>query len=98
MRTSCAPSSACAAPSSSPWYRYHEQFRAPLARLVGASADEVVAMNSLTANLHLLLVSFYRPSGRRRKIVIDHPTFPSDLYALKAQIAFHGGDPERDLI
>ena len=83
---------------SRPWYPYHEQFRKPLAEIVGAEPDEVVVMNSLTVNLHLLMVSFYRPRGSRRKIVIEYPAFPSDVYAVKSQIQFHGGDPERDLI
>lgn len=81
-----------------PWFPYHEGLRDPLARLVGARPEEVVAMNGLTANLHLMMVSFYRPRGRRRKIVIEEHAFPSDLYAVRSQIAFHGGDPDRDLI
>jgi kynureninase len=81
-----------------PWFSYHEQFREPLARLVGAQPDEVVAMNSLTVNLHLMMVSFYRPTPQRRKILIEAAAFPSDLYAVQSQIAFHGGDPDRDLI
>ncbi len=81
-----------------PWYTYHERFRAPLARLVGARPDEVVAMNSLTVNLHLMMVSFYRPEGRRRKVLIEHPAFPSDTYAVKTHLAARGLDPARDLI
>jgi kynureninase len=72
------------------WYRYHELIREPLARLVGALPHEVVAMNSLTTNLHLLMTSFYRPSGKRRAILIDGPCFPSDVYAVKSQLRLHG--------
>lgn len=77
------------------WYRYHEHVREPLARLVGALPHEVVAMNSLTVNLHLLMTSFYRPSGRRRAILIDGPCFPSDVYAVKSHLRLHGV-PESD--
>ena len=81
-----------------PWYSYHELFSESLARIVGAKPKEVVAMNGLTTNVHLLLVSFYRPEGRRRKILCEERPFPSDTYAMASQIAFHGGDPERDLV
>ncbi|MGH7561260.1 MAG: kynureninase [Gemmatimonadales bacterium] len=81
-----------------PWYSYHELFRAPLARLVGAAPDEVVAMNSLTVNLHLMLVSFYRPGPGRRAILIEEPAFPSDRYALTTHLAARGEDPERTLL
>lgn len=81
-----------------PWYPYHEQFRGPLARLVGAREHEVVAMNSLSVNLHLLMASFYQPTRDRRKILIDWPCFPSDVYAVKSQIRMHGHDPEEALI
>ncbi|HED53868.1 MAG TPA: kynureninase [Phycisphaerales bacterium] len=73
-----------------PWKDYHEQFREPLARLVGAEPNEVVAMNSLTVNLHLLMVSFYRPTKDRHVIVIEDNAFPSDSYAVESQIRFHG--------
>lgn len=76
-----------------PWLPYHEQFRAPLARLVGAHEHEVVAMNSLTVNLHLLLATFYRPTPERFKVVIEDSAFPSDSYAVASQAAFHGFDP-----
>src|SRR5437867_2860636 len=69
-----------------PWYSYHEQFREPLGRLVGARPHEVVAMNSLTVNLHLMLTSFYTPTAQRYKILIDEPVFPSDLYALQSRL------------
>jgi kynureninase len=78
-----------------PWLPYHALLREPMARLVGARPEEVVAMNSLTVNLHLLLVSFYRPAGARRAILIEDSTFPSDSYAVRSQVAFHGHDPAR---
>jgi kynureninase len=80
------------------WVSCHELLREPLARLVGARPDEVVAMNSLTVNLHLLMASFYAPSRRRRKIVIERQPFPSDRYAVESQIRWHGLDPEQCLV
>ncbi|SDY17504.1 Kynureninase [Lysobacter sp. yr284] len=80
------------------WMPYHELVREPLARLVGALPHEVVAMNSLTANLHLMLVSFYRPSRERPAILMEAGAFPSDRYALASQVGFHGFDPDTDLI
>src|SRR5256885_1868435 len=65
------------------WYSYHEQFRDSGARLVGAQPGEVVMMNSLTVNLHLMMATFYRPTPARFKILIDEPAFPSDLYAVQ---------------
>lgn len=76
-----------------PWLPYHELLTEPAARLVGALPAETVVMNSLTVNLHLLLVSFYRPSGRRTRIVIEDSAFPSDSYAVRSQVRFHGLDP-----
>lgn len=81
-----------------PWLPYHEQFRAPLARLVGALEHEVVAMNTLTTNLHLLMVSFYRPTPDRFKIFIEDSAFPSDSYAVASQARFHGFDPARAVV
>lgn len=81
-----------------PWYSYHEVFRETGARLVGARPGEVVMMNSLTANLHLMMVSFFRPDGQRRKILIDGPTFPSDRYAVASHLRTRGLDPDEDLI
>lgn len=81
-----------------PWYSYHERFRDRGARLIGALPSEVVYMNSLTVNLHLLMVSFYRPEGARRKILGEAPAFPSDTYALRSQVEFHGGNADEDLI
>ena len=77
-----------------PWLPYHALLTEPAARLVGALPSETVVMNSLTVNLHLLLVSFYRPGGRRTKIVIEDAAFPSDSYAVRSQVRFHGLDPD----
>lgn len=81
-----------------PWYSYHETVREGAARLVGARPNEVVCMNSLTVNLHLMMATFYRPTASRRKILMEDPAFPSDTYAIKSQIAHHGGDAKADLI
>jgi len=80
-----------------PWLPYHENITASFARLVGARPSEVVAMNSLTVNLHLMLVSFYRPTAKRFKILIENNTFPSDKYAVDSQVQFHGFSP-RDAV
>jgi len=80
------------------WMPYHELVRDPLARVVGAEPHEVVAMNSLTANLHLLMVSFYQPTRERPAILMEAGAFPSDRYALESQVRFHGFDPATDLI
>ena len=80
------------------WMPYHELVREPLARVVGAQPSEVVAMNSLTANLHLMMVGFYRPTRERPAILMEAGAFPSDRYALESQVRFHGFDPEADLI
>ena len=80
------------------WLTYHEQVREPLARVVGALPSEVVAMNSLTTNLHLMMVSFYRPTPERPAILIEAGAFPSDRHAVESQIRFHGFDPDTDLI
>jgi kynureninase len=81
-----------------PWLSYHENLSAGLAALTGATTQEVVAMNSLSVNLHLLLVSFYRPTRERCKILIERSAFPSDRYAVAAQIRFHGFDPSTALL
>jgi kynureninase len=77
-----------------PWYSYHEVFRESGARLVGARPGEVVMMNSLTVNLHLMMVSFYRPTAERFRIITDWPAFPSDLYAFKTHLRTRGIDPD----
>ncbi|MCB1627821.1 MAG: kynureninase [Xanthomonadales bacterium] len=82
----------------SQWMPYHELVRDDLAAVVGALPLEVVAMNSLTANLHLMMASFYRPAGSRRRILIEARAFPSDRHAVASQIRWHGGDPATDLI
>jgi len=84
--------------SARPWYSYHELFRDSAARLVGAQPGEAVIMNSLTVNLHLMMVSFYRPTRERYKILIEDPCFPSDIYAVKTQLRFHGLDPADALL
>src|SRR5690606_17149501 len=83
---------------SGQWMPYHELVRDGLAATVGAHPSEVVAMNSLTANLHLMLVSFYRPTAERPAILMEAGAFPSDRYALESQVRFHGFDPATDLI
>ena len=77
---------------------YHNEVRAHLAELVGALPSEVVAMNSLTVNLHLMMASFYRPTSGRSAILIEKNPFPSDRYAVESQIRFHGFDPATALI
>ncbi|TWD73270.1 kynureninase [Kribbella amoyensis] len=77
-----------------PWLPYHELLTGPAARLVGALPSETVVMNSLTVNLHLLMVSFYRPAAERYRIVIEDSAFPSDSYAVRSQARFHGHDPD----
>jgi kynureninase len=81
-----------------PWVDYHELLREPSARLVGALPHEVVAMNSLTVNLHLLMASFYRPAGERTRIVIEDSAFPSDSYAVAGQAVHHGLDPAATVV
>ncbi|MEM6344175.1 MAG: kynureninase [Bacteroidota bacterium] len=81
-----------------PWMPYHEFLTESMARVVGAKPIEVVVMNTLTVNLHLMMVSFYRPTNERYKILIEKGAFPSDQYAVKSQIAFHGFDPEEALL
>jgi kynureninase len=81
-----------------PWMPYHRLLTEQTAELVGATPIEVVVMNSLTVNLHLMMVSFYRPTKTRHKIVIERGAFPSDQYAVQSQIRFHGFDPETSLI
>lgn len=81
-----------------PWYPYHELLTEPAARLVGALPEETVVMNSLTVNLHLLMVSFYRPRGSRVRILIEDSAFPSDSYAVRSQARFHDLDPDDTVV
>ena len=81
-----------------PWYSYHELLTPPMARIVGANESEVVCMNSLTTNLHLLFVSFYRPTPGRYRIISEGRMFPSDRYLLETQAKFHGYDPDDAII
>src|SRR5688500_378176 len=81
-----------------PWMPYHEFLTEKTARLVGAKTSEVVCMNQLTVNVHLLMVSFYRPRGMRFKIICEQKAFPSDQYALETQVKFHGYDPEEAIV
>jgi kynureninase len=81
-----------------PWLSYQERAAPTLAALAGAETQEVALMNTLTVNLHLLLVSFYRPAGRRTALLIERHAFPSDRYAAESQVRFHGLDPAHDLI
>ncbi|HEY3645955.1 MAG TPA: kynureninase [Gammaproteobacteria bacterium] len=81
-----------------PWMPYHEVFTERTARLVGAKPVEVVNMNSLTVNLHLMMTSFYRPTRERHKLLIERGAFPSDRYAVESQVRLHGFDPDESLI
>jgi kynureninase len=84
--------------AKTPWYSYHETLREPAARLVGAQPIEVICMNSLTVNLHLMMVTFYRPTKSRFKILMEDPAFPSDTYAIKTQIVHHGLEQKEALV
>jgi len=81
-----------------PWYSYHEMFRESGARLVGAKPGEVVMMNSLTVNLHLLMMTFYQPTESRFMVLIEHPAFPSDLYAVQSHLNARGVNPDDAII
>ena len=84
--------------AKNPWLPYHEFLAESYAKIVGAKNTEVVAMNTLTVNLHLMMVSFYRPTQKRHKIIIEGDAFPSDIYAVESQIKHHGFLPENSLI
>lgn len=84
--------------AKNPWMPYHEFLSESYAKIVGAKAAEVVAMNTLTVNLHLMMVSFYRPTEKRYKIIIEGDAFPSDIYAVESQIKHHGFSSETSLI
>ncbi len=81
-----------------PWWDYHERLAKPLAKVVGAKVEEVCVMNTLTANLHFLMVSFYRPTEKRFKILCEEKAFPSDQYMLNSQVRFHGLDPDAAIV
>ena len=80
------------------WEKFHEDLAYPTSKLIGSKHSEVVIMNGLTVNLHLLLISFYKPTKNRNKILIEKGSFPSDQYAIESQIKFHGYDPKECLI
>ena len=84
--------------AKNPWLSYHELLTDTMAKVVGAKPVEVVVMNTLTTNIHLLMVSFYQPSKTKYKIIIESDAFPSDRYAVQSQLSFHGFDPEEALI
>jgi kynureninase len=81
-----------------PWYSFHEKFRGGFARLLGAYPEELVIMNTLSTNMHLAMVSFYRPTKERFKIIIEAPVYISDVYIIRSQIRFHGFDPDEALV
>ncbi len=81
-----------------PWWDYHERLATPLGKIVGAKPSEITVMNTLTVNLHLLMVSFYRPKGKRYKIICEEKAFPSDQYMLQSQVRFHGYDPNDAIV
>ena len=81
-----------------PWWDYHERLAAPLAKVVGAKTPEVSVMNTLTVNLHMLMVSFYRPTEKRFKIICEEKAFPSDQYMLNSQVEFHGFDANTAIV
>ena len=80
------------------WEHFHERLIESTARLVGAKNDEVVVMNALTVNLHLLMISFYQPNKNKNKIIIESGAFPSDQYAIDSQVKLHGLDPKDAII
>lgn len=81
-----------------PWFSYHEFLSAKAAKIVGAKEEEVVITHSLSTNLHLLMVSFYQPKGKRTKIICEAKAFPSDQYILQTQVEFHGLDPKETIV
>lgn len=80
------------------WWDYHERFADPLSKIVGALPNEVAVMNTLTVNLHLLMVSFYRPTAKRFKIICESKAFPSDQYMIQSQVCFHGFNPKDAIV
>lgn len=81
-----------------PWWDYQERFAGPLSEIVGAKPSEVTVMNTLTVNLHLLMVSFYRPTAKKYKIICEEKAFPSDQYMFQSQVHFHGLDPKDAIV
>lgn len=81
-----------------PWWDYHERFAGPLSQIVGALPEEVTVMNTLTVNLHLMMVSFYRPTPQRYKIICEEKAFPSDQYMIQSQVRFHGFNPHEAIV
>jgi len=81
-----------------PWYHYHKFSKKSLANILGANESEVVAMNSLTTNLHLLMVTFYKPDSDRFKIIMESGAFPSDKYMVETQVRYHGFDPDKAIV
>src|SRR5436190_3375450 len=81
-----------------PWMEYHDKLKNPLCKIVGAKPDEVVVMNQLTVNLHLMMVSFYRPVGKRNKIICEAKAFPSDQYMFETHIRHHKLNPDEIII
>ncbi|RAR74176.1 kynureninase [Flavobacterium aciduliphilum] len=81
-----------------PWWDYHERFALPLSKIVGAKPSEVTVMNTLTINLHLLMVSFYRPTAKRFKIICEEKAFPSDQYMFQSQVHHHGFNPQEAIV
>ncbi|WP_340158610.1 kynureninase [uncultured Maribacter sp.] len=81
-----------------PWWDYHERLAEPLAKVVGALPEEISVMNTLTVNLHLLMVSFYNPTQKRFKILCEEKAFPSDQYMFQSQVRFHGLDPDETIV
>jgi kynureninase len=84
--------------AKNPWYSYHEMFALPVSKIVGALPQEVVVMNNLTVNLNLLMVSFYRPTEKKYKIICEAKAFPSDQYALEMQVKHHGLNPDDAIV
>ncbi len=84
--------------SKKPWWDYHERLAAPLSKVVGAKMNEVSVMNTLTVNLHFLMVSFYRPTDKRYKIICEEKAFPSDQYMFQSQVKFHGFEPSDAIV